>query len=196
MVHNPTGVLKTLQFGGGYRMSLDQQPVTVRAALAVSRILWPEFIEENGCVLLGWHSGSNPPPASDTATGWEAFVNHTHIFDEFDDDASRIVSEEVVYNESHPDFLAACDLGQQIAKLWALKLKLDFPSARFRVYYTQYDNPIVRFHKVRDDEPLWLSDEALKHATDASFRNALIYDTSRINFSTFGRPPIRDIKAL
>jgi len=164
-----------------FRMDSDEQPLTVKAGLTLTKLIWPDFVEEHGCVFLGRHSGSNPPPASDTATGWESFVNHTHIFDEFAHDASTIVSEEVVYNEHHPDFLFACELGQQIAKLWALKLKLDFPFARFRVYYTQYDNPIVRFHKVRDDEPQWLSDEALQSATDPSFRNALIYDTSRVN---------------
>jgi hypothetical protein len=98
-------------------MRLDEQPVTARAASSVPRILRPDFIEKHGCVLLGWHSGSNPPPANDTATGWEAFVNHTHILDEFANDASAFVSEEVVYNEHHPDFLSACELGQQIAKL-------------------------------------------------------------------------------
>jgi len=167
-------------------MSSDQQPIAVGAALTVFRLLWPDFVEEHGCVFLGIHSGSNPPSADDTATGWESFVNHTHIFDEFENDASTFVSEEVVYDEHHPDFLSACELGQQIAKLWALKLKLDFPFARFRVYYTQHDNPIVRFHKVRDDEPQWLSDEALQSATDPSFRNAVVYDTSRINLPSCG----------
>jgi hypothetical protein len=165
-------------------MGSDEQPVSVTDALSVSRILWPDFIEEHGCVFLGWHSGSAPPPANDNATGWESFVNHTHIFDEFSNDASALVSEEVVYNEDHIDFLGACELGQRIAKLWALKLKIDFPFTRFRVYYTQYDNPIVRFHKVRHDEPHWLSDKALQSASDPSFRNALIFDTSKLDVPT------------
>jgi hypothetical protein len=162
-------------------MCTVEQPVTVIAALTVSRLLWPDFVEEHGCVFLGRHLGSNPPPPNDTATGWESFVNHTHIFDEFANGASTLASEEVVYNERHPDFLSACELGQQMAKLWALKLKLDFPFACFRVYYTQYDNPIVRFHKVRDDEEQWLPEGAFQSATDPSFRNAQIYDTSRMN---------------
>lgn len=167
-------------------MCSDEKPTTVRAALIASRILWPDFVEEHGCVFLAWHASSNPPPASDTATGWESFVNHTHIFDEFANGATTsVIDEEVVYDERHPDFIAACELGQRIAKLWALKLRLDFPSARFRVYYTQYDNPIVRFHKVRDDEPHWLSDEALRTATDRSFRHAVILDTSRINLPSW-----------
>ena len=168
-------------------MRSGEERVTVSGALAASRVLWPDFIEEHGCVLLGWHAGSNPPPGNDTATGWEAFVNHTHILDEFvhADEVSTFVSEEVVYNETHPDFVSACELGQRIAKLWALKLKSDFPLARFRVYYTQYDDPIVRFHKVRDDEPQWLSDDALQMATDPSFRSALIYDTSKLDLPSW-----------
>ena len=134
-------------------------------------------------MFLGWHAGSNPPPADDSATGWESFVNHTHVFDEFANSASRLVSEEVLYDERHPDFPFACELGQRIAMLWALKLKADFPHWRFRVYYTQYDNPIIRFHRVREDEKPWLSDEALRDAVDPSFRNALIYDTLNLNLS-------------
>jgi hypothetical protein len=59
----------------------------------------------------------------------------------------------------------------------ATKLKTDFPNERFRVYYTRYDNPIVRFHKVRPDEDVWLSDEELRNASDPSFRDEVICDT-------------------
>jgi hypothetical protein len=170
---------------GKLKMPSDELQIEVRSALAVSRILWPEFVEEHGCVLLSWHAGSNPPPASDTATSWESFVNHTHVFDEFANNATTAGSEGALYDEHHPDFVSACELGQKIAKLWALKLKLDFPNVRFRVYYTQYDNPIVRFHRVRDDEEPWLSDEALHGAVDRSFRSALVYDTSRLHLTSW-----------
>ena len=118
-------------------------------------------------------------------------MNHTHILDEFANAAETFIDVEegvkdVVYNESHPDFIAACELGRGVAKSWALKLKIDFPQDRFRVYYTQYDNPIVRFHKVRDGEAHWLSDEALKTASDPSFRDAVIYDTSRMHLLGWG----------
>jgi hypothetical protein len=43
-----------------------------------------------------------------------------------------IAVEEIVYNEHHPDFFLLAGLGQQIAKLWALRLKLDFPLARLQ----------------------------------------------------------------
>jgi hypothetical protein len=80
-------------------MYSDEQPMTVKAGLTVSRLIWPDFVEEHGCVFPGTHSGSNPSPANEAATGWESFVNHTHIFDEFAKHASTIVSKEVVYNE-------------------------------------------------------------------------------------------------
>ena len=162
-------------------MLSDRPSATVVAACEVARIIWPEFIEEHECVFLGWHKGSNPPPKNDTATGWESFVNHTHILDEFANNAEKIVGEGVLYNEDHPDFISACELGRRIAWLWALKLRTDFPLERFRVYYTQYDNPIVRFHKVRDGESYWLTDEVLQTASDRSFKNAVIYDTAEIH---------------
>ena len=109
-----------------------------------------------------------------------------HIFDEFQNLATkrRVVHddkelnvEEWTYDETHPDFVAACELGRATARLWALKLKEDFSSERFRVYYTEYDNPIVRFHKVRPNEPVWIDDEALRTAANSCFLNSVIYDT-------------------
>jgi hypothetical protein len=163
-----------------------QRRLTIKSALQLSAFVWPNFVYEHGCVFLSQHTGSNPPPPDDTATGWESFINHTHIFDEFRNSATRkkIVERlrgmeviEETYDDTHPDFRAACELGRTAAKLWALKLRQDFPLDRFRVYYTEYDNPIVRFHKVRINEAFWLTDEGLANATDPSFRNALIYDT-------------------
>jgi hypothetical protein len=92
------------------------------------------------------------------------------------------ISEEIdeleqIYDETHPDFIGACKFGKSIARAWTLKLRYDFPHDRFRVYFTQYDNPIVRFHKVRANEHFWLTDEDLLSATDASFRDAIVYDT-------------------
>ena len=95
---------------------------------------------------------------------------------------------EQIYDESHLDFPAACEVGKTMARMWATKLKADFPGERFRVYYTQYDNPIVRFHKVRPNEHVWQSDKELMDATDPSFRGALIYDTDYMDAPTVKRP--------
>src|ERR1017187_2838898 len=165
----------------------DVHQSTLRSAEMVLQFLWPEFVVENGMVLLARHAGSNPCP-SGTLTDWESFINHTHVFDEFSSESEAVrqstVSHdeiEITYDERHPDFRAACRLGKTAARLWAMKLKEDFPDERFRVYYTQYDNPIVRFHKVREDEAPWLPDEAITTAR-GDLRNALVFDSQRSAF--------------
>lgn len=164
-----------------------QKLVSVGIARDLLQVFWPDFIEENGCVFASFHSGAGSAIEEDRKTETECFINHTHIMDEFSNKATfrtvepispEIDEVEEIYDECHPDFIAACELGRAIARIWATKLKADFPNQRFRVYYTQYDNPIVRFHKVRPNEHVWLSDEELLNADDRSFRQAVIYDTN------------------
>lgn len=166
-----------------------QKRVTVGTASALLQIFWPDFIEENGCVFAAFHGGVGSARSGECKTETECFVNHTHIMDEFLNKATfrhreQISNEldaiEEIYDSSHPDFTTACELGKTMARMWAIKLKADFPNEHFRVYYTQYDNPIVRFHKVRSNEHVWLSDKALLDATVPSFRDALIYDTKHL----------------
>ena len=155
------------------------------------QVFWPDFIEVDGCFYARFQCAGDPVnQLSDGKTETECFINHTHIFDEFRNHATRQEMErasedlevvEETYEISHPDFIAACEIGREMARMWALKLKMDFPQHRFRVYYTQYDNPIVRFHMVRTDEPVWLSDEGLRSSTDPSFRSALIYHTDYLD---------------
>jgi hypothetical protein len=64
--------------------------------------------------------------------------------------------------------------------MWALKLRLDFPSDRFRVYYTQSDCA-SSFHKVRASETVWLTDDAVRNGTDPTLRATLVYDTEDLN---------------
>jgi hypothetical protein len=166
-----------------------QKRVSVTTASELLQVLWPDFVEVNGCIFVAFQWTGGYSGMGDPKTETESFINHTHIFDEFLNKATleyrEPVSDELdlteeIYDESHPDFLAACEVGRTIARLWAMKLKADFPTEQFRVYYTQYDNPIVRFHKVRPDEPVWLDDEDLLAATDQSFRDAIIYDTDHL----------------
>jgi hypothetical protein len=163
-----------------------QKRVSVRTACALTELLWPDFIEVSGCIVAAFQCGDGEVKISGDKTGTECFINHTHLLDQFSNRTTlqtlQRVSEnldlaEEAYDYAHPDFIAACELGTKMAKMWALKLKFDFPESRFRIYYTQYDDPIVRFHKVRIDEPFWLSDEALQSATDPSFNDAVIHDT-------------------
>jgi hypothetical protein len=163
-----------------------QKRVSLRTAGALAKLLWPDFVEMTGCIFAAFQFADYEVKISGDMTETECFVNHTHILDEFRNQATsenrtqfskNLDVIEPTYDSAHPDFIAACELGTKMAKMWALKLKFDFTESRFRIYYTQYDNPIVRFHKVRANEPLWLSDEALQSATDPSFKDAFIYDT-------------------
>jgi hypothetical protein len=173
---------------------------TIRPALTVAAFLWPYFWAKHDCVFVSFVNEDpefNSPPKNDTATGWESFVNHTHIFDEFRNKTTKrvvvngtendiLMRAEETYDDAHPDFIAAAELGRAAARFWALKLQHDFPSERFRVYYTEYDNPIVRFHKVRTGEEFWMSDEALRSSKLPDFRNALIYDTKDLTLPVYG----------
>lgn len=165
--------------------------VSVRTGVHLLRLFWPDFVEVNGCIFAAFQVRGGPiQELKDGKTETECFINHTHLLDEF---RNRATSEhkdtvshdfEVIedsYDVNHPDFVVACELGKQIALMWATKLKSDFPGHRFRVYYTQYDNPIVRFHKVRENETVWLADDALRSATDRSFTSAVIYDTDYLD---------------
>jgi hypothetical protein len=165
--------------------------VSVRTGIQLLRLFWPDFIELNGCIFAAFQCRGGPIQESKEGnTETECFINHTHLLDEFRNRATSEHREaasndfevvEEVYDVNHPDFVGACELGKQIARMWAMKLKADFPLDRFRVYYTQYDNPIVRFHKVRENEAVWLDDDGLRSATDRSFTSAVIHDTDYLD---------------
>lgn len=167
------------------------RPISIAAGRRLLQFFCPEFKEMNGCVFLAFQCRGGPiTELSDGKTETECFVNHTHILDEFRNRATSEQREhaskdfdvvEHFYDDTHPDFISACEIGATIAQMWALKLKLDFPHDRFRVYYTQYDNPIVRFHKVRLNEPVWLTDEAVRDGIAPTLRGTIVYDTEHLD---------------
>ncbi len=176
-----------------------QKQVSVQTAKQLLQLFWPDFIEVNGCIFAAFQCYGDVEELPGGKTETESFINHTHVLDEFQNGATsenrESVSEslgavEESYDHTHADFVAACEIGSTMTKMWAIKLKLDYPERRFRVYYTQYDNPIVRFHQVRTHEPVWLTDDALHAATDPSFRNAIIYDTDYLEQPVTRTAPI------
>jgi hypothetical protein len=129
----------------------DTNWISSQAARQVSLHLWPDFVEREGSVFLATVAPSSLPDGLDR-TGGEAFANHVHVLDLFGPGCNLV-------REGHPDFRVACEIGKVMAQTWFAKLTRDFPQYRFRVYYTEKDNPIVRFHRVRETEAIWL-DEA------------------------------------
>jgi hypothetical protein len=150
----------------------------VKAGLDLLNIVWPEFVEVNGAIVR--KDGPQAFGAEDLdATGRDAFASHQHILDLFHHRAGSEGADDAdgFYNPTHPDFIAACEFGKKLAEVWFTKLQKDFPHYRFRVYYTEDDDPIVRFHRVRDGEPVWLSEEDWER--DIAAGKVIVFESGR-----------------
>lgn len=158
--------------------------IKIETAMALLHdVFWPDFEEIDGSIFL---ATDQPKKTCDLEhdldrTGMEAMLNHTHIFYVFKNNAGRQPVEDgdyQFYDPSHPDFLKLCDLGKTLAQMWFQKLQIDFPHYDFRVYYTQEDNPIVLFHRVRPDEPNYLDEE--RWSEEIKSGKVIIYDTRKM----------------
>lgn len=83
----------------------------------------------------------------------ECFVNHLHILDKFNHQAS--LDEEPWWDSQHEDFKLAYAIAQKVATMWACKLKHDFPQHQFIVICTMDDNPTLRFHMLREGQDVY-----------------------------------------
>jgi hypothetical protein len=133
-------------------------------ARKVADVLWPEFVERDGVVLLAFVRPPEPPPGSHaTLTDYERLHGHTHVQDVFRWDVPRTYDPE--WGTERPDaaspaFAEAWAVAQLMGRMWLAKLTADFPGYRFRVYVTKLDDPIVHFHRVREGERAWITDDA------------------------------------
>jgi hypothetical protein len=139
-------------------------PVSIQQARNIAEFLWPEFVEIDGAVFLARYAEQgrqhikNDVTEPQTVSWWESSENHTHILDFFEHNASLDDGNDtgIFWDHEHPDFKVACEIGKIMVFTWAYKLMHDFPNYRFRVYYTQEDNPIVRFLRVRSEADYFL----------------------------------------
>lgn len=119
----------------------------------ITRIIWPEFIEVNGCVLI-----KNQDEAVQLdmehilrkfgdKTGFEAFASHVHMTDvskEFDDNP-----------------VAGLRFALKLLEIWEYRLRLYFPTYQFYLILTfDGEDTILSFHKIRENE-IWLDLEKL-----------------------------------
>jgi hypothetical protein len=134
---------------------------TIEQGEAFAGLIWSDFVEEGGAIFL--RSGRLAIAASLQSLGdlvaAESFVNHMHVLDQFDHNAG--LNEEPFWNATHPDFKSAIRLANVIAEAWAARLAAKFPDRDFAVYATRDDDPVVRFHAIRFDLPLWLSPDGI-----------------------------------
>ena len=92
----------------------------------------------------------------------ERFHGHTHIQDLFRSNVPTVFDPEYELDRpdaNAPEHIASWTLAKRLADMWLAKLQRDFPTYRFRVYASRLDDPIIHFHRVREDEPVWISDE-------------------------------------
>ncbi len=127
-----------------------------KAAVELASWLWPTFVKERGAVFIRQCREHAPAHRRDFSTllEFESFVNHVHVLDLFDHEAG--LNKEPWWNQRHRDFAEACRFGAILCESWAAKLTTEFPEEKFAVYFTRDDCPIVRFHKIRDGEGLWI----------------------------------------
>jgi hypothetical protein len=134
----------------------------IRTARRVADILWPDFVERDGVILLATERPSGSPPGPHaTLTEYERFHGHTHIQDVFRWDVPYRHDAEMELDRPEtesPQHAAAWEFAKRMGRMWIAKLCADFPAYRFRVYVSRLDDPIVHFHRVRTGEPLWIPD--------------------------------------
>jgi hypothetical protein len=123
-----------------------------------------------------------PPPVEHegTLTEYERFYGHTHLQDVFRWDVPFVPDPEWELerpDDRSPEFAAAWELAQRMGRMWLAKLAADFPAYRFRVYVTKLDDPIIHFHRVREGEPPWYTDEEAKESIANG--TLLVFDTGR-----------------
>jgi len=162
-------------------MNFMMTKIKIGTAISLLHIFWPDFEEVYGSVFL---AGTKTKTLSDPENGRdrteiEVHLNHVHMIDLFKHNASLQPADEDdrFYDQGHPDFSILCEVGKMLAQMWFQKLRADFPGYDFRVYYTQEDNPIVRFHRIRQDEPNWIDDD--QFSEEIQLGKVIIYDTRK-----------------
>lgn len=130
-------------------LSINKKEVSHTSLLL--KLLWPEFIDVNGCILLSEQLAKSHAKQDDfeDETGFEAFVNHIHFTDkEF---GEKLVPIELL------------GLTVKIAEMWQAKLSWNFPNDKFLIILSFDENETtLRFHKIRESQLLWINLEKIE----------------------------------
>jgi hypothetical protein len=143
-------------------------------AAKVAGLLWPEFREHDGAIVLASVTARPLAEWNGTVTEYERFYGHTHVQDLFTWRVPMVHEPEwdaEVPDTASPEFAVAWELARKVGAMWLAKLAADFPEYRFRVYVTKLSDPIIHFHRVRDGERPWITDD---EAREPVGRGALV----------------------
>jgi hypothetical protein len=97
--------------------------------IGYARILWPDFIEHDGCIFLGDRISEESYQAFMAQTkgdksAVEAVMNHQHIIDLFSRSQHERPTRKVVLY-----------LGRLLREIWQAKLSRDFPTRKITVTF-------------------------------------------------------------
>ena len=111
-------------------------------------LAWPEFVDQNGCILLSDQLVKSHAKLNDfdDETSYEAFVNHVHLNGtEFGEELTSI---EIIR------------MASIIAEIWKRKLSHDFSKDEFLIilaFDEEESEATLRFHKIRNAQMPWIN---------------------------------------
>lgn len=125
----------------------------------VKEVVFPEFIEWDGCVLLKQEKNDplphqfSPNQFIPDRTAFEADYNHIHLNDIFD----KILQSNQIFN-----------LSTKIIEVWAALLSRKFKDRNRFILILSFDGDevVLRFYTVRDNETPWLDTSTLESYLD------------------------------
>lgn len=102
-----------------------------KVLIGCARLLWPNFVEHDGCILLGDSVDEGNyrgflKNSNGNKTTVESTMNHWHIVDLFA--TERPTRELVVY------------VGRLMKEIWQVKLHHDFPDRKITVWFPEEDD--------------------------------------------------------
>ncbi|MCP4545392.1 MAG: hypothetical protein GY835_02860 [bacterium] len=118
--------------------------IGLSGTLAVAAVLWPEFVEVRGCVLLSWRYNATEfegwwSQLAGDRTAIEDMVNHLHLWDVFPDVEDPLTERGLV------------ELGQLMAESWRYALRSAYPDRDFLVSFDMEEEeygPTVSFRSL------------------------------------------------
>lgn len=117
-------------------------------------LLWPEFKEVNGCILLNLLENGVPNK-----------INIDKVIEIYGDFTAYECSYNEIRLNDYIDYpigkgISVLKFALKLQKIWTTKIKLQYPKYKF-CFIVSYDGEfvILRFHKVRKEERLFLTDD-------------------------------------
>jgi hypothetical protein len=109
--------------------------------IAYARILWPDFLEHDGCIFRGDrftesnYLGFMAQSKGDKAAV-EAVMNHEHILDMFSNSDPQPSREMILY------------VGRMLKDFWQAKLNRDFPGRKITVSFLEDFSEDLLFYEI------------------------------------------------